>query len=189
MEILYFLSAICLVLFMVLATYDGFYLHIFKYELFNHKESYVEHKIHSIRAILFPIIVWFLFIDTTSLGFLIAIIAVLIDLIVLGIDAYSEKDSRTFMGGLPRWEYIVHLFANSFHFASIILIIASKIKIQNNIIQLTYNTADSLGGELIHFIAINIIPGAIILAIIHVLLSFPFGKTNWNNLRRKIICC
>ncbi len=189
MDILYFLSAICLLLFMILATYDGFYLHIFKYELFNHKESYFEHKIHTIRAVLFPIIVWFLFINTTSFGFWVAIIAILIDLIVLAMDAYSEKESRTFMGGLPRWEYIIHLFANSFHFAAIILIIATKITIINNKLLLTHNSYDSLGEELISFIAINIIPGAIILALIHVLLTFPFGKTNWNILRRKIICC
>lgn len=29
------------------------------------------------------------------------------------------KDSRAFMGGLPRWEYIVHLLGNGFHFAAI----------------------------------------------------------------------
>jgi len=189
MEILYFLSTICLILFMILATYDGFYLHIFKYELFNHSESHFEHKIHTVRAILFPIIVWFLFIDTTHIGFWIAIIAIVMDVIVLGIDAYYEKDSRTFMGGLPTFEYIIHLFANSFHFAAIILIIASKIAITNNEVSLILLTNNSFGGELIQFVAINIIPGAVVLGIIHVLLSFHFGKANWNNLRRKITCC
>ncbi len=189
MEILYFLSTICLILFMILATYDGFYLHIFKYELFNRRESSLEHKIHTVRALLFPIIVWFLFIDNTNIGFWIAMTAVFVDIVVLGFDAYYEKDSRSFMGGLPTFEYIIHLFANGFHFAAIILAIASKITITNTKILLVHSNYASPGGELIQFVSINIIPGAIILAILHVLLTFPIGKTNWYNLRRKISCC
>ena len=57
MEIIYYLSAIFLVLFMLLATYDGLYLHLWKYELFKREESSFEHKTHTIRAILFPLIV------------------------------------------------------------------------------------------------------------------------------------
>ena len=183
MEILYFSSAIFLLLFMVLATYDGFYLHLFKYELFNHQESFFEHKVHTIRAFLFPVIVWMLFIQTSTLSFWIAIIVVCIDLIVLGVDAYSEKDSRTFMGGLPRWEYILHLFANSFHFAAIALILATKITIVNDKVLLIHTPYETAGGNLVQFIAVNLLPGAIILAIVHVLLSFPVGKTYWNNIR------
>ncbi len=178
-----------MILFMILATYDGRYLHIFKYELFNHRESSFEHKIHTVRALLFPIIVWFLFIDNTNIGFWIAITAVFVDIVVLGLDAFYEKDSRIFMGGLPTSEYIIHLFANGFHFAAIILAVASKIVIINNEILLFQSNYASPGGELIQFVSINIIPGAIILAILHVLLTFPIGRTNWNNLRRKISCC
>ena len=71
MGILFLLSMICLGAFMVLATYDGAYLHLWKFELFNHEESRFEHKTHTIRAILFPPIVWLLFIDTSQVGFLI----------------------------------------------------------------------------------------------------------------------
>ena len=46
MEILFLLSMICLIAFMFLATYDGAYLHLWKYELFNRKESEFEHKTH-----------------------------------------------------------------------------------------------------------------------------------------------
>lgn len=100
MEFLFFLASGCLIFFMVLATYEGFFLHIFKYELFNRQESTFEHKTHAIRAVLFPLIVWLLFINETSfIGFLIGIALVTLDLIVLGIDAHSEKESRSFMGG------------------------------------------------------------------------------------------
>ncbi len=102
MEILFLLSMICLIAFMILATYDGAYLHLWKYELFNRSESLFEHKTHTVRAIFFPIIVWLLFIETNIIGFWIGLTVVVLDLIVLGIDAYSEKESREFMNGLPK---------------------------------------------------------------------------------------
>ena len=190
MEIFYYLSAICLILFMILAAYDGFYLHIWKYELFNKKESKFEHKVHSIRAILFPLLVWLLFIgDLTPIFFWIGMLLLIIDSITLGIDAFSEKESRKFMGGLPKWEYIIHLFSNSFHFAAIILIIGTKISIENNTLIFTTLLHNSFGNELIGFIAVNIIPGAILLAFIHVLLIVPRGRLFWNKYRLKIVCC
>lgn len=174
---------------MILATYDGAYLHLWKYELFNRDESLFEHKTHTVRALLFPAITYLLFIDTSSLGFWIAIILVAIDLIVLGIDAYSEKESRSFMNGLPQWEYIVHLFANSFHFAAIILIIAARTTITNE--GVIYSTDFMLHSsfETVQLIAVNILPGAIILGIIHLILIFDFGKKLWNTNRLKITCC
>ena len=180
---------ICLVAFMILATYDGAYLHVWKYELFNRKESLFEHKTHTIRAILFPLIVWLLFVNTDIVSFWIGVFFVTIDLVVLGIDAYSEKESRSFMNGLPQWEYILHLFANSFHFAAIILIVATRIKVGNEGISYSNEFLLINNLETVQFIAVNIVPGAIFLAIIHLLLVFDFGKQLWNNNRLKITCC
>jgi hypothetical protein len=189
MEILFLLSLICLIAFVILATYDGVYLHLWKYELFNWNESLFEHKTHTIRAILFPIIVWLLFIQSSLIAFWIALALVAIDLVVLGIDAYSEKESREFMGGLPKWEYILHLFANSFHFAAIVLIIATRIEI--NELGITYSSEFSLNKsfETVQLIALNILPGAIMLGIVHLLLTLDFGKQFWNRNRLKITCC
>lgn len=189
MEILFYLSSFCLILFMVLATYDGFYLHIWKYGLFNQKESIFEHKTHTIRAILFPLIVWFLFLSTTEIGFWIGIVLVLLDLIVLGIDAYAEGDSRKFMGGLPRWEYIIHLFANAFHFGAIILIVGIKMNILQLDSMLIQNLPETSASKWMIFVAENTIPGAMMLALLHVLVLFPKGKQVWNKYRIKITCC
>ncbi|WP_321978121.1 hypothetical protein [Aureibaculum sp. 2210JD6-5] len=174
---------------MVLATYDGFYLHIWKYELFNQKESIFEHKTHTIRAILFPLIVWFLFLDTSTIGFWVGITLVLLDLVVLGIDAHVEGDSRKFMGGLPQWEYIIHLFANGFHFAAILLVIGVKINMLITGMLLGRNLLETAGGKLMIFVAENTIPGAIVLGIIHLVVLMPKGKWLWNKYRMKITCC
>ncbi|MFP4846129.1 hypothetical protein [Winogradskyella sp. PE311] len=189
MEILFFLSIISLLSFMILATYDGAYLHLWKYELFNREESSFEHKTHTIRALLFPAIVYLLFIDISIAGFWIALALVVTDLIVLGLDAYSEKESRSFMNGLPQWEYIVHLFANSFHFAAIILIIAARTTITKEGILYSAEFMSYSSFETVQFIAVNIIPGAVILGLVHLLLSFDFGRRLYNSNRLKITCC
>ena len=189
METLFFLSIIFLILFMLLATYDGAYLHLWKYELFNRKESLFEHKTHTVRAILFPLIVWLIFINESFIGFNIGIILVVLDLIVLGIDAYSESESRSFMNGLPKWEYILHLFANSFHFSAIILMVAARIEVGNEGLLYSVKFLSYKSFEIVQLIGVNILPGAIILGLIHLLLTFNFGKKLWNNNRLKITCC
>lgn len=174
---------------MILATYDGAYLHLWKYELFNRKESRFEHMTHTIRAILFPLMVWLLFVSDNAVSFYVGLGLLVVDLIVLGIDAFSEQESRAFMNGLPRSEYIVHLFANGFHFASIILIIATKIEVQNEALFYSKEFLAYSSFETVQFIAVNILPGAIVLGIVHLLLSFDFGRKVWNSSRVKIKCC
>ncbi|AKA35289.1 hypothetical protein [Flagellimonas lutaonensis] len=189
MEILFYLATLFLILFMVLATFDGFYLHIFKYRLFDRYESLFEHKTHTARAILFPLIVWFLFVNETLAGFVIGASLVVLDLVVLAIDAYSEKESRNFMGGLPRWEYIIHLFANAFHFSAIALVLALKLRIEDTNLIFVDTIAVSPAKELFHFISVNVMPGAIILAILHLLLLESKSRHLWNHYRAKISCC
>ena len=190
MEILFYLATISLILFMILATYDGFYLHIFKYELFKREESVFEHKTHAIRATLFPLIVWFLFLNETSwVNFVIGILLVILDLVVLGIDAYSEKESRSFMGGLPKWEYIAHLFSNAFHFSVILLVLALKLSITDSSLRFVTNFTASPAYELFISVSFNVIPGAIVLAILHLVLLLKRSQTVWNTYRSRISCC
>ncbi|MFK8036856.1 MAG: hypothetical protein AB8B74_01095 [Crocinitomicaceae bacterium] len=189
MEILYYLTSMCLLVFMILATYDGLYLHIWKFGLFSKRESVFEHKTHTIRAILFPLIIWFLFIRIDDLSFWIGIGLVVIDLITLGIDAYSENDSRKALGGLPKWEYILHLFANGFHFAAILLMLATKIKITDFGFLLIQPSGESFGQQMVDFISVNIIPGAIALGLLHLLLLIPKVQEVWFKYRSKVVCC
>lgn len=175
---------------MVLATYDGLYLHLFKYGLFNRDESIFEHKTHTVRAVLFPLIIFFLFVNETNfLGFLIGLLLVLLDLIVLAVDAYSEKESRSFMGGLPRWEYIVHLFANALHFSAIVLVLSLKVRVTDMGLLFVDQFANSPAKELFSVVSINVIPGAVLLALLHFLLLLAKPKKIWNTHRNKLTCC
>ncbi|HQV67883.1 MAG: hypothetical protein WAT26_12045 [Saprospiraceae bacterium] len=186
----FLISTILLTSFAILAVIDGFYLHIFKYQLFNHPESKFEHLTHTIRAILFPLIVYFLFItQNCQISFFLGILFVFLDIIVLGIDAYVEKDSRTFMGGLPRWEYILHLFVNGFHFASIAVFLALKLSFTESGIEVVGDLSHLKNFEVFRFVTINLMPGAIILAIVHIMTSIPASANYWNIQRSKITCC
>jgi len=174
---------------MILATYDGAYLHLWKYELFNLKESEFEHKIHTARAIFFPIIVYFLFIQTDQTSLWIAFLLITADLVALGMDALSEKESRSFMGGLPKWEYVLHLFSNGLHFSSIILMIATRVNVDQNGLSYSNEFQSLPSFETVQLIAINIIPGAVVLGAFHVFLSLDFGKKLYTSTRLKITCC
>lgn len=105
MEIAFIISIILLIVYSLLALFDGVFLHLYKYRLYEHKESKFEHLTHTIRAILFIGILTSLFINIENNSlFVLGAILVVADIITLIVDAYLEKDSRAFMGGLPRWE-------------------------------------------------------------------------------------
>lgn len=175
---------------MLLATYDGFYLHIWKFRLFDRKESTFEHQIHTVRAVLFPLIVWLLFINETSfLGFILGASLVLVDILALAIDAYYEKESRSFMGGLPTWEYIVHLFANAFHFAAIVIVLAIRLDISDGELVFVNHFTASQAHDLFQFVGVNLIPGAIVLGVLHFILMIEKPKNIWLNYQTKVTCC
>ena len=186
----FLIATILLLAFALLAIIDGFYLHILKYQLFNHKESAFEHLTHTLRAILFPMIVYFLFLSQHGLtSFYLGVLFVILDIVVLGIDAYVEKDSRSFMGGLPRWEYILHLFANGFHFSSIAVFFAIKFTFTENGIEIVQDLSGLKNFGMFHFVAVNLLPGAVLLALLHILTSLSPTKIYWNNLITKKTCC
>lgn len=190
METAIIITSILLILFSILALYDGFYLHIFKYKLHNQSESKAEHYTHTIRAVLFPAILYFLFLKQDCImSFIIGLTIVALDIFVMAVDAFIEKDSREFMGGLPRWEYILHLFVNGFHFASIAVFLSIKINVKNDKIAILPNFDQYQNYQIFDAIVINLLPGAILIALLHLFLCIPKTRYVWDNLRAKIQCC
>ena len=185
MEIIFLLLLILLVIFSLLALFDGFYLHIVKYRLFEHEESKLEHRMHLARAVLFPFILYFLYLRNDSIAFWIGSLFVVLDIVVLGIDAYLEGDSRAFMGGLPRWEYILHLFVNGFHFAGVAVYYTAKIHLLPSSIEII----DDFSGVYWHgnFIICvqQMLPGAIFMALLHIVTSYEKTTRYWNMLIKR----
>ncbi|OJW79611.1 MAG: hypothetical protein BGO69_12850 [Bacteroidetes bacterium 46-16] len=189
MEIAFITAIVLLAAFVLLAMFDGLYLHLMRYKLYAHTESRNEHISHTVRAILFPIILYFLYLGTSDTAFYIGLAVIVIDILVLGADAYMEKDSRTFMGGLPRWEYILHLMVNGFHFASIAVFIVIKVRLEPHGLMLVHNFQNVPQFHLFKTIVEQLIPGGILMGLLHFALLFPKPVLIYNRLSAKLKCC
>jgi hypothetical protein len=93
------------------------------------------------------------------------------------------------MGGLPQWEYILHLFVNGFHFSSIAVFLSLKLHITSLGIELVPDLSGLMYFESFQVLSVNLVPGAILLAVIHVITSFDYTLPIWNNLRSRVTCC
>jgi hypothetical protein len=184
MEIGFIIATILLALFGVLGIFDGLYLHLIKYRLYAHKESRFEHLTHTFRAVLFPAILYFLYLCEDTVSFFIGLTVVLLDLLITGIDAYVEKDSRSFMGGLPRWEYIIHLAVNGVHFASVAVFLILKLEVTAKGIAFRTGMELVAGYDEFTWLVRNLIPGGIVIGLLHILVVFPGGSRTWEKLIR-----
>lgn len=184
MEIAFYILIALLVLYSILGLYDGVFLHLYQYRLYEQEESKIEHLTHTIRAILFPAILFFLFLKGS---FYLGLALVALDVLVLVADAYLEGDSRKFMGGLPRWEYILHLFVNGFHFAAVAVFLAVKIRLDNSSIIIINDFSMVNSFYAFEWLVINLLPGAMVVATLHILLYFKSVTKYFNKLI--LPCC
>jgi hypothetical protein len=120
-------AAACFVLHGLIGSVDGAYYHLKKYKLHTHEESFVEHQLHTMRAVFLSLIAFLLF-ALNSGGWLLwlAIVVLVADMVVLTWDVLLERASRVNLGGLSSKEYLVHVHATILHAASFSLVLASK---------------------------------------------------------------
>lgn len=187
MELAFILTSSLLVLYGILGFYDGVFLHLYKYRLHARAESKNEHISHTVRALLFPAILYFIFLNPSTLGFGIGLAFVALDILTLTADAYMEGDSRKFMGGLPRWEYIVHLFVNGFHFAALSVFLAAKVDLSPDGMRLVTDFSHVSSYGAFQFIVQNLIPGAVIIGFLHLFLMLPTFQSYFHKL--SLPCC
>jgi hypothetical protein len=189
MQFAFALASTLLICFAVLGAFDGFYLHLVRYKLYQHQESRAEHWMHTVRTLLFPAVLYFLYLSNAPTAFYIGIVLTGLDLLVVGADAYLEKDSRRFMGGLPRWEYIIHLFVNGFHFATIAVFLLIKLRLTENGVTLASDFTGVKSYSTFIWIVENLLPGAVLIATLHLLLMLPRPASFFNALTTRIKCC
>ncbi|MDZ4725702.1 MAG: hypothetical protein SH817_06075 [Leptospira sp.] len=162
-----------LVSFAGLAFFDGIVLHLWKYKLYSHSETIYEHRLHTFRAIIFPMILIGLFLyDIRGPLFFCVLFIAILDLVIQGFDMWEEKKARTMFGGLSSIEYILHVVLTSLHTSMLLLYLIIKPKEAFN-----WNETQILSSSPnYYFIAINLLPGAIIVAIIHIILAHPYFR-------------
>lgn len=128
MEI-YLLSAgaVCMALFSVIGIFDGVYYHLYRFQLYAHRESRREHLTHTVRVGLYVTILYALFLNDARGPLLwLGAAAIAVDVLVLLWDLLEEGDSRRNLGGLPHREYMIHVVANALHFLAVGLVLFAR---------------------------------------------------------------
>lgn len=154
-------TAILLGTFAALAAVDGLWLHLWRYRLHEQPSARLEHGIHTLHAIVFPFLVWSVFLADGSLS-LVAWAAIAAVVVLVAWDAATETSSRDFQGGLPVGEATLHSVLHGLQVAAIALGVVRSF-------------ADTPGVDSpLRWVAWNILPGSVVVALIHaVLWRFP----------------
>lgn len=105
------LCLIFLLLFLAVASTDGFYFHLYKYRLYSRPASRKEHLLHTVNSALLPPQIFLMFCARPQ-GAWLWVTAVLA-IVILGIeiwDVICEPASRASLGGLTPAESAMHFF-------------------------------------------------------------------------------
>ena len=162
-------AALVLATFTPLAAIDGLYIHLWKLRLHQRPEARREHALHTARAVLFAPLALLLFAIPSAGPLLWAGVAVAVaDTAVELWDVFVESDSRRALGGLSRGEYVLHVVLTILRSSAIVLSLAAR-----PAEAWAWDAPAVLAGtsELASAIGTNLVPGAVILAALHVWLG------------------
>lgn len=162
-------SSLILLLFLILSAFDGIYFHLWKFRLQEREESKFEHITHTIRAVLFiPTILFIYWIGLKGILLWTTVAVLAIDLITEIVDVLNERESRMNIGGLPSTEYLVHIMLTTLRVAAIALAFAALPLDAWNIGSEVEFTIPHLA----KFITLQTLPGALVVAGLHIYLIF-----------------
>jgi hypothetical protein len=111
------------VAFLATAAVDGVWFHERRFRLWAHPETRLEHALHTIRALLLPPTIYFLFRDALAL----ALACIALDFVAAVFDVVVERRSRRRFGGLAHGEYAVHLLATLLHGSALALAVTARL--------------------------------------------------------------
>lgn len=119
-------AAVCLLAFTTIAGIDGLYFHLYRYRLYERRDSLYEHQLHTINAFLFVPLVAVLFVLEPR-GLLLWLGAALFvaSLAVEILDVLCEEASRKSLGGLLRTEYLMHFLMSGLRFGAVLPILCA----------------------------------------------------------------
>jgi hypothetical protein len=120
-------ATVFLMIFGMVAAYDGLYLHLWKYRLYARPESRREHKLHTAQGILFIPVIFFLFYqDFGGWALWAGALFLALEQIVEIMDVLDENQSRAGLGGLSSTEYAAHVIAITARTVAVALALAAK---------------------------------------------------------------
>lgn len=163
----------------LLSSLDGVYLHLWRYRLQERPDSRCEHVWHSARAWLFLPFLMVLAAQPSGWLLYTQLALVAVDLVAGLGDVLEEPKSRASLGGLSRGEYFLHVVLVMLHSSVLTLALAAQALPAN----LGLLPAQGLTAQL----AGLIVPGTVLVALLHVWLIFvPQGLSQ---IERKLKGC
>ncbi len=162
------LTAIIALVYAVLTTIDGVWLHLWRYQL--HRHAPAEHALHTARAILFSGVVLLLLMGWAHgpllwFGALLA----LADLALVAWDAALETRSRAFQHGLPAGEAALHTLLQALH--AVVLVCAVAVRPWEVWSGAPLN--EPAPGATAHLLLLLVLSGSVSIALIHLALMHP----------------
>jgi hypothetical protein len=110
-----------------IGTYDLLYYHLYRFRLYERPECFKEHLLHTAMVLLTPPVVAGLYVGRTGgLTLWLASGVAAAQVIALLWDVLIEHESRAQLGGVPRWEYFIHIVVVMLHAASLALILGDR---------------------------------------------------------------
>lgn len=163
------ISSGILFLFLILSLVDGIYFHLWKFRLQERDDSKFEHLTHTMRALLFiPTLILFYLFGATGLILWLGVAVLAADFIFEVLDILNERKSRATLGGLSSAEYLVHILLTTLRIAAFTLMfVALPLEAWHLQSSVTLQLP-----ELSKFLAIQALPGAIFVSVLHVYLIF-----------------
>jgi hypothetical protein len=161
---------------------DAILLHIWKFQLYKWKDTAKEHKIHAIRSVLFPFLILgiliFQFKGILLVGFL---SIVFIDLLVQIWDMWIEREARTRFQGLSSLEYTIHGILIGIHSSFLALYLVYNFQMDH--FHESSQSFHFLNHSFSSMIAWNLLPGAVLIGILHCILIHPYFQKDhkWEN--------
>ncbi|MBX7221070.1 MAG: hypothetical protein K1Y36_14070 [Blastocatellia bacterium] len=178
-------ATVFLMLFGVVAAFDGLYLHLWKYRLHTRAESLVEHRWHTLRVFLFlPVVYGLFYRNSGGWALWLTVILVGIDFGVALLDVLEENQSRASLGGLSSTEYAIHVVTMTLHTVAISLALAARPLAAWSL------TAPLEIGPQVSFstwVALQMLPGNLLIGILHVWLMQPKYRTALTQLQPKTV--
>ncbi|MEV0293669.1 hypothetical protein [Nocardia sp. NPDC050710] len=121
------IATVLLLLSAVTGGIDVVLIHLVVLRLHSRPETFYEHQLHTVHAAMAVVAVTLLFlVNLGGLGLWLATAVVLGWFAVEVADMLAEKNSRATLGGLPSYEYALHLVTSGLRFAFIALMLAAK---------------------------------------------------------------
>lgn len=167
-------TAVVLVVFAVLAVVDGLYLHLWKFRLHARLGAAVEHWIHTLRVLLsIPVLLFVLAGDTVGPALWLGVGFAVVDLGVWLWDAAVERTSRDFQGGLPGYEFGLHVVLTALHVGALILALVAR-PASAWAWNATLTASHAAAAAPLHDLVWHmLLPGTVLLAALHVALLRP----------------